>query len=75
MAVLRLYCAHHNRIEEDVEVQNATSMGYAAMHVAEAAGFDPEGGPWHLATKGGQPIDPSDLAVDWDGQEVILHRH
>ena len=74
MAVLHIYSHEHRRVETQVEVQGATSMAYAAMHVAEACGFDSEDG-WRLATKGGQPIDPGDVAAQWDGLEVVLHSH
>ena len=75
MAVLFRYCTAHQRVENTVDVQNATTMGYAAMHVAEAAGFDPGKGRWYLSARGGEHISPDDLAADWDGQETILCNH
>ena len=75
MAALRVYCRYHRRVEEQVSLQNATTMRYAALHVAEACGFDPAGVDWLLTTKAGQPIPGDDLAADWDGQEVVLSSH
>ena len=75
MAVIHVYCPHHRKTEHEIEVQNATAMGYAAMHVAEAMGLDPEGGEWRLTTPNGEKIDPQDLAAHWDGVDVVLHGH
>ena len=40
MAELRIQCQVHNGAHRSVEVQNATSMGYSALHVAEALGHE-----------------------------------
>ena len=72
MALLRIYCQECREVEFEVEVHDVTTMGYAAMHVADAAGLDSDGGQWYLTTRGNQPINSQDLAADWDGKEVVL---
>ena len=72
MATLHIYCPDHRMVEHQVEIQDATTMRYAAMHVADAVGADSEDGVWQLITRGFQSIDPDDLAADWDGKEVVL---
>jgi len=74
MATLWIYCAQHQVIEDSVEVQDATTMGYAALHAAEAMGQDPSAGEYFLLTVGKAHIHPGDLAVDWHETPVILSR-
>jgi len=57
----------------EVEVHGATSMGYAALHVAEALGFDPEGSEYALLSFPElQFLDEEALAADYHERKVCL---
>ena len=60
----------------EVEMPDATSMGYAAKRVAEFVGIDPDLKGLvliDLVHMGGRShIDPTDVAKKWDGKRVVL---
>ena len=76
MATLRIVTSQG---EQAVEMSNATSMRYAAMHVAEALGLEGvEGGPRLVLVlagpmEGEQPIIPEgEVAAAYDGRRLYL---
>lgn len=76
MPTITLYAAGPPQLVP-VEMQGATTGGYAALRVAEAMGHDPEVGGWNLACwKNGHlvTIDPDAPVADLDGQTVYLGR-
>ena len=76
MATLRIVTSQG---EHAVEMSNATSMRYAAMHVAEALGMpDPEGGP-RLVLVLAAPVEgesvfvrEGEVAAAYDGRRLYL---
>jgi len=58
---------------EAVELPAATTAGYAALHVAEALGLDPEALRYFLVdAKTHELIDEGEVVAGLDGQPVLL---
>lgn len=72
MAVLKVVCDRHSRVEREVEVVDVTSMHYAAIHVAEALGYQVGEQRFYLFDESGGGIAADDVAANWDGCKVLL---
>lgn len=75
MATLIVRCIGCSK-QQEVSVQNATSIHYASMYAADAFGHDSESSIFVLCYRDidGElfEIPPDDIAVDWESHKLYL---
>ena len=74
MAKLLIWCRGCQSHEDTLEVADNTTMGYAAMYMAERWNFNTEY-PWAFLSRDSRTVIPrADRAAQWDGEYVCLGR-
>ena len=74
MALL-LVVGRRGQVLKECSVPNATTITYAAMHVADYLGVDPASGSFFLGEYPTMtPLPDDDIAADWDGKKVLFCR-